>query len=121
MSKINEITNDQFPAEVVSASLPVLVDFYAPWCGPCRAMAPALEALAGEFAGRVKFMKINVDDAQELAVQYNITGVPTLMVFKGGKPVDQVVGMVPTRTLRDKLEAVASPAVAAASPRAEGS
>jgi thioredoxin 1 len=112
MSNVTEIKNEQFAAEVLQAQTAVLVDFYAPWCGPCRAMAPTLDALAAEFAGRLKFVKVNVDDAQELAMQHNITGVPTLIVFQNGKPADQIVGAVSTRALRAKLEPFAAPAPA---------
>ncbi|MGC8990722.1 MAG: thioredoxin [Verrucomicrobiia bacterium] len=108
MSNINEITKDQFQTEVLNANQPVLVDFYAPWCGPCRAMGPVLDALATEFAGRAKLVKVNVDDAPELAAEYGITGVPTLIFFNNGNIVDSIVGMAPQRLLRSKLESLAT-------------
>jgi len=108
MSNINEITKDQFRTEVLDAKQPVLVDFYAPWCGPCRAMGPVLDALAAEFAGRAKLVKVNVDDAPELAAEYGITGVPTLIFFNNGNIVDSIVGMAPQRVLRSKLGALAT-------------
>ncbi|MDH7503175.1 MAG: thioredoxin [Verrucomicrobiota bacterium] len=108
MSNINEITKDQFQTEVLNANQPVLVDFYAPWCGPCRAMGPVLDALAAEFAGRAKLVKVNVDDAPELAAEYGITGVPTLIFFNNGNIVDSIVGMAPQRVLRSKLESLAT-------------
>jgi thioredoxin 1 len=108
MSNINEITKDQFRTEVLDAKQPVLVDFYAPWCGPCRAMGPVLDALAAEFAGRAKLVKVNVDDAPELAAEYGITGVPTLIFFNNGNIVDSIVGMAPQRVLRSKLDALAT-------------
>lgn len=112
MKNIIELTEAGFEAEVLKATDPVLVDFYAPWCGPCKMLAPALEQLAGEWGGRVKFAKLNVDDAPQVAGDYQITGVPTLVVFRGGKPVDQIVGMVPPAALKRWLEqAVATPAV----------
>jgi thioredoxin 1 len=92
MNNITELTETSFETEVLRASGPVLVDFYAPWCGPCKMLAPLLEQLAGELAGQVKFAKMNVDEASNLADQYGITGVPTLMLFRGGQVADQVVG-----------------------------
>ena len=81
-----------FPTEVISSPLPVLVDFWAEWCGPCKAIAPVLEQLNGELAGKLKIVKVNVDEAPDLAQQFNIKSIPTLLVFKGGKVVDQAVG-----------------------------
>jgi thioredoxin 1 len=92
MNNITELTETRFETEVLRAPGPVLVDFYAPWCGPCKMLAPLLEQLAGELAGKVKFAKMNVDEAPNLANQYGITGVPTLMLFRDGKVADQVVG-----------------------------
>jgi len=108
MSTISEITAASFTGEVGGANVPVLVDFYAPWCGPCRGLAPILDTLAQEFAGRVKFVKVNVDEAGDLASQYQITGVPTLMLFQGGEVKDTVVGLASLRVLRTKLEAIAA-------------
>jgi thioredoxin 1 len=92
MNNITELTETTFETEVLRVSGPVLVDFYAPWCGPCKMLAPLLEQLAGELGDRVKFVKMNVDEAPNLANQYGITGVPTLMLFRGGKVADLVVG-----------------------------
>jgi len=105
---MTEVTKDQFKTEVLGAKQPVLVDFYAPWCGPCKAMTPALESLATELAGRAKIVKVNVDDSPDLAAEYQITGVPTMILFNGGDVVESFVGMTPTRVLRTKLEALAS-------------
>jgi thioredoxin len=104
MKNIVELTGTGFETEVLNASGLVLVDFYAPWCGPCKMLAPYLDQLAGEFAGRVKFAKLNVDAAPEIAGQYEITGVPTLLLFRGGEPVDRVVGMAPPQALRKWLD-----------------
>jgi len=110
MSDLKEIGTDTFQQDVLNAGNPVLVDFYAPWCGPCKMLAPVLDKLAGEYDGRVDFLKVNVDDAQDLAVRYRITGVPTLLVFKGGEVVDSVVGMASAAALKTKLDAVADAA-----------
>jgi thioredoxin 1 len=113
MKNIIELTESNFDPEVLQAPGPVLVDFYAPWCGPCKMLAPLLEQLAGEFAGRVKFAKLNVDEAPEPAGQYNITGVPTLMLFRGGKVIDRVVGLSSLRALKALLElTIREPALA---------
>jgi thioredoxin 1 len=113
MTELNERT---FATEVMQAAQPVLVDFYATWCGPCRMLAPVLEQLAGEFAGRVKFAKVDVDRAPGLAAQYQITGVPTLLLFQNGRVVDEVVGLAPLGALRARLRAVAGPAPAEPEP-----
>lgn len=113
MKNIVELTEDNFESEVLKASGPVLVDFYAPWCGPCKMLAPLLEQLAVEFTGRVKFTRLDVDEAPAQAGNYAITGVPTLMLFSGGKPVDQVVGLAAPRILKAWIESHAvAPAAA---------
>jgi thioredoxin 1 len=104
MKNIVELTETGFEPEVLNASGLVLVDFYAPWCGPCKMLAPFLDQLAGEFAGRVKFAKLNVDDAPDIAERYSIKGVPTLLLFRDGKSVDSVVGMSPPQALKKWLE-----------------
>jgi thioredoxin 1 len=110
MSKANEIEPRSFNPEVLQAPTPVLVDFYAPWCGPCKMLGPILDSLAAEFAGRVRFVKLNVDEASDLAQQYQITGVPTLMLFRGGRVEETIVGLASARALRALLDRVAPPA-----------
>ena len=100
MKLVAELTADNFEAEALRTAGPVLVDFYAPWCGPCKMLAPMLEQLAVEMTGQVKFAKLNVDDAPEIAGRYGISGVPTLKLFRAGVEVDEVVGMVPPATLK---------------------
>ncbi|TFG46148.1 MAG: thioredoxin [Dehalococcoidia bacterium] len=99
-----EITDDTFDAEVVKSDLPVLVDFWAPWCGPCRMVAPVVEKLEEKHKEKFKFCKVNVDENQKTAGQYKVMSIPTLMFFKGGNVEDTVVGAVPESTLQDKID-----------------
>ena len=108
MSNVTEIAQASFAEEVLKSPLPVLVDFYATWCAPCKAVAPVLDLLAGEYNGRAKVVKVNVEDAADLATQYRITGVPTLMIFKNGQVADTMVGAPPAKVLRGKLESAVS-------------
>jgi thioredoxin 1 len=108
MNGVKELKEVEFQADVLDSSLPVLVDFYATWCGPCRALAPALEGIAKAYEGRLRVVKVNVDESEELAVRYQIRGVPTLMIFKGGKAVDTIVGLPSAGVLKQKLEAAAA-------------
>jgi thioredoxin 1 len=101
--KISHLTADSFKTAVSESTTPLLVDFWAPWCGPCKAIAPILEELAIELDGKIKIAKVNIDDHNDIAVQYNIRAIPTMLVFKGGKLVDQVVGMLPKAALKAKL------------------
>ena len=92
MANVQEVSESSFEQEVKKSSTPVLVDFWAPWCGPCRALAPVIEELASEYAGKLKVVKVNTDDNINIAQQYRISGIPTLIVFKNGEPVEQLVG-----------------------------
>lgn len=103
---IQELDNSNFDSAVTSASTPVLVDFWAPWCGPCKALAPILDQLASELAGKVSVCKVNVDDASEIAGKFNIRSIPTLLVFKDGKVVDQMVGLASKDDLKARLAAI---------------
>lgn len=103
---VTEFTDSNFQADVLDSSQPVLVDFWAPWCGPCRMIAPVIEELAGEYAGTVKIGKINIDDSPETAQKFGISSIPTLMVFKGGHPVSTFVGVKPKSELQRALDAV---------------
>ena len=103
---VKRITEGAFEAEVVHAPGPVLVDFYATWCGPCKALAPVVDELAGQFAGRIRFLKINVDEAPALADRFAIQGVPTLLFFHDGKVVDRQVGSLSADALKARLEAL---------------
>jgi thioredoxin 1 len=100
-----EITDDNFTEEVVNSDTPVLVDFWAEWCGPCKMIAPIVEELAEEFKGKIKFTKLDVDSNPQSAQNFGIRGIPTLLIFDGGQPVDQVVGAVPKSVLKKRLEA----------------
>jgi thioredoxin len=113
MKNIIELNESNFEPEVSPAAGPVLVDFYAPWCGPCKMLAPLLEQLAGEYAGRLKFAKANVDDAPGLAARYGITGVPTLMLFRNGEVADRVVGFPGAGVLKNWLDQAADETVTA--------
>jgi thioredoxin 1 len=98
-------TEATFQSDVLDNSQPVLVDFWAEWCGPCHVMAPVIDDLATAFAGHVTVGKVNVDDEPDLAVQYGVRSIPTLLLFKNGQIIDQVVGVVPQHVLVDKLRA----------------
>lgn len=104
-------TDANFQEEVLQSDLPVLVDFWAAWCGPCRVIAPTIEELASEYEGRAKVVKLDVDANPQTAMAFNIRSIPTLLLFKGGRPVDQLVGVVPKPMLAQKLDALAAQTV----------
>jgi len=108
MGKVQELTDASFESEVLKSSVPVLVDFWAPWCGPCRMIAPMVEELAGEYAGSVKVAKINIDDSPGAAQNYNVSSIPTLMIFKGGEVVDRFVGVQPKNRLQAAMDSAKS-------------
>ena len=97
------VTDKNFETEVLKSNIPVLVDFWAEWCGPCRVIAPFLDEIANELKGKLKVVKVNVDEAQELAGQFNIMSIPTLLIFKKGVPVDQMVGAMSKDQLLAKI------------------
>lgn len=104
MGNVSEVNDSTFQAEVLDASEPVLVDFWAPWCGPCRAIAPMIEELATENSGAVKIVKVNVDDCPAVAGQYQIHSIPTLMVFKDGNMVEMLQGVQPKQRVQNALD-----------------
>jgi thioredoxin 1 len=106
MTKPGDVTDQSFENEVIKADVPTLVDFWAPWCGPCRMVAPIVEELAGEYEGRVKFFKLNTDENPAVSGRYGIRSIPTLLVFKDGEVKGQIVGFRPKSELKNRLDAV---------------
>lgn len=104
MSNAKELTSADFETEVIKSDIPVLVDFWAPWCGPCRMMGPIVDAMASKYEGKVKVTKVNVDEAADVAGKFSIRSIPTLMIFKGGQQVDVVVGAIPEAELSQRLD-----------------
>ena len=103
-ANVVELTAGNWEAEVVKSDKPVLVDFWAVWCGPCRMLSPTIDRLADQFAGKVKVGKLNTDDAPDIAVRYGISSIPQVMLFKGGRGVDTIVGAVPKAKLEESLK-----------------
>lgn len=99
------ITDDNFSAEVLQSDKPVLIDFWAVWCGPCKMIAPIVEELAVEYDGKIKVGKLDVDNNQQSAINYGVRSIPTLLIFKGGKVVDTIIGAVPKVHIKQKVEA----------------
>ncbi len=103
---IVELSDDNFNSEVEQQSGAVLVDFWAPWCGPCRMVAPIVDELSTEYSGKIKVGKLNTDEAPQVAMKYGIRSIPTLIIFKDGQPAEQIVGAVPKDHIEEKLEKV---------------
>ena len=104
MSSLPRVTDETFADEVLSADLPVLVDFGAEWCGPCRSLDPIVEDLAEEYAGRVKFVSVNIDESRQTPTSFGIMAVPTLILFKGGEVIDKLTGFKPKVVLKQHIE-----------------
>jgi thioredoxin 1 len=103
MSALPEVSQATFQQDVLASDQPVLVDFWAPWCGPCKMLAPVVEKLASAHAGRVKFLKLNTDDNPAIAGEFHVSGIPCLILFKGGQAVDRIVGFVPEAKINEML------------------
>ncbi len=103
---VKEYTSDDFKSEVVESDTPVLVDFWAEWCGPCKVIAPVVEELATDYKDKIKFGKVNVDDNNMVASEYGVRSIPTLLIFKNGTVVNQIVGAVPKEKITDILDTV---------------
>lgn len=105
MGKALHVTDATFDAEVLKSSTPVLVDFWAEWCGPCRMIGPVVEEMAGEYEGKAKITKVDVDSNPQISMKFGIRSIPTLLIFKNGQIVDQIVGAVPKSILKKQLDA----------------
>ena len=101
-----DLSKDNFDKEVAQSKIPVLVDFWAPWCGPCRMVGPILEKISSEYSKKLKFSKMNVDDNQEIAAKHDVRGIPCMIIFSGGKEVDRIIGAYPEPELRKKIDLI---------------
>jgi thioredoxin 1 len=104
VSQLAQVTDGNFQQEVLNAPGPILVDFYADWCGPCRAIAPALEELSNELSGRIKIVKLNVDENQQTSMKYDVQSIPTMILFKSGKEIERIIGALPKSRISSKIE-----------------
>jgi len=104
MAAVLAVTENTFDLEVLKSDIPVVVDFWAVWCGPCQTVVPIMEELAGEYAGRARFTNLNVDEERALVLKYNVHSIPTLLFFKGGSPAGQIIGAVPKAQIVAKLD-----------------
>ncbi|MCQ2789398.1 MAG: thioredoxin [bacterium] len=104
MSNAIEVTDNNFSEEVINSASPVVVDFWAPWCGPCRKLGPVMDEIAEEFSGRVKVVKVNTDENLKIAKEYSISGLPSLLLFKDGEAVERLVGLMPKSSIVSNIE-----------------
>jgi len=107
---MKELTKDNFEKEVMHSKLPVLVDFWAPWCGPCRLVGPILDKISSEYTTKLEFSKLNMDEAQEIAAKFDVRGIPCMIIFKDGKELDRVIGAFGEPQLRGKIDLILSKA-----------
>src|SRR5712691_11788203 len=105
VKEVQDVSDQTFDADVLKSEVPVLVDFWAPWCGPCRMVAPIVKELSGEYEGKVSFRKMNTDENPMVAAKYNIRSIPTLLLFKGGSQVGQIVGFRPKNAIKERIDA----------------
>jgi thioredoxin 1 len=105
VKEVQDVTDQTFEQDVLQADVPVLVDFWAPWCGPCRMVAPVVKELAGEYEGKVNFRKLNTDENPTVAAKFNIRSIPTLLLFKNGEQVGQIVGARPKNHIKERIDA----------------
>ncbi len=104
MSTAAAVTDQTFDTEVLKSNVPVLVDFWAAWCGPCRTIAPVVDEIASEYAGKMKVVKLDTDESGETAQRYQVMSIPTLLLFKGGQPVERVIGAMPKAALLSRIQ-----------------